>query len=692
MNQSTKQTQLPVFFVWSVTVICIIPIFSNFLGIDFGNANPQALDVPIHTEAHKLIQTLGGSFIHTILEWSAFIIAICIFILAFTYYQVKQDITIPLIGIALFCAGVMDAFHTLAADGLIEVIADNRNFIPFTWVICRIFHLLIMIVGIGILLNINDKAKTNKNNFAFVILISAIFGIIAYETIHYAAISEALPQMMFPDGIIKRPWDVIPLILVIFAWWFVYRPLYKKEQSIFAHAIIISTIPDIATQLHLIFGTTSLFDNHFNIAHALKILSYLIPFCGLCFDHIDIHRKAQRVKQKSEQTALALKRSEDQMRAIVDTALNGIITINTHGIISSFNAFAEKMFGYMAMEVIGKNVNILMPEPYHSNHDKYLSRYLITGQTKIIGIGREIVGLHKNGSTFPAYLSVSEIKFQNEHLFVGVIVDMTKRKQIEADLIQAKEEAERANRAKSEFLSVISHELKTPLTVILGYSSVLLKSENLPIAKELLTVSKEKKQCTTELQKLLNMFATMGSKIDYSGKHLLTLIDDLLDISKIEAGKVTLNLQFLPVDQIVKSVTESMQIRANEKGIELNVSVISEMVLADEIRLREILINLIENAIKFTDKGTVSISVQKIKPYIQFQICDAGCGIPFNQQDTIFEKFKQVDSSSTRKAGGTGLGLAISKRLIELHGGKIFVESEIGIGSTFIFTIPINKK
>jgi len=228
--------------------------------------------------------TLSGSFTHTILEWSAFCTAIFTVTLSLVYFYLMRDPVIPIIGIALFFAGCMDAFHTLASDRLIQGAADSQNLIPFTWAICRLFNALILIAGAAVLLNTNQK-KLNKG-VGSIAFMSLGCSLIAYGIIYYCAHSTTLPTTIFPESLMKRPWDVAPLILFILAGSIVFPNLYQKYPSWFCGALLLSVIPQITTQLHMVFGSTALFDNHFNIAHFLKIVAYLVPFGGLILDYI----------------------------------------------------------------------------------------------------------------------------------------------------------------------------------------------------------------------------------------------------------------------------------------------------------------------------------------------------------------------------------------------------------------------
>jgi PAS domain S-box-containing protein len=365
-----------------------------------------------------------------------------------------------------------------------------------------------------------------------------------------------------------------------------------------------------------------------------------------------------------------LRESKEQARTIVRTVVNGILTINQHGLIEFFNPAAEKIFGYSEKEVIGQNVKILMPEPYHSEHDNYLNNYVRTGQAKVIGIGREVTGKRKNGTPFPMELAVSEMHYSDkERKFVGIVTDITERKNAEKMLIEAKVKAEDANRLKSEFLNTMSHELRTPLTVMLGNLPLLTDPSDLPEADEI---------------------AEIAQDIEDSGKHLLTLINDLLDLSKIEAGKMKLTMASFSVASVFEDMSiAAMKKMVENKGMGFDIQFENISITADPVRLKQILFNLLGNAIKFTDAGKISINVTQDKGMACFSIQDTGCGIKEEDLPYIFEVFRQVDGSSKRAASGTGLGLAITKRLVELHKGQITVTSQLEVGSRFTFSIPI---
>ncbi len=308
--------KLPKALIWLVWLICLLPFTLNLLGMDFASPAPPDLELikqAIPSDAKEIMfRTLAGSFVHTILEWSAFCAAIITVILSFTHFKIQADATTPILGVTLFCAGMMDAFHTLAADRLIEAVADNRNLIPFTWALCRLANALLTIIGISIFML--DKSKKISRSFSFVISISFGFGLLSYTVIKICAISEQLPQTLFPQSLITRPWDVLPLVLFMISGVFIYPAFYKKHPSLFSHALAISTIPNIATQIHMAFGSSALFDNHFNIAHFLKIIAYLVPLAGLILDYIYTYSQLETTNKKFLHEILERQQAEAKLK------------------------------------------------------------------------------------------------------------------------------------------------------------------------------------------------------------------------------------------------------------------------------------------------------------------------------------------------------------------------------------------
>lgn len=291
-----------------------------------------------------------------------------------------------------------------------------------------------------------------------------------------------------------------------------------------------------------------------------------------------------------------------------------------------------------------------------------------------IFVSGKVLGSFNIYSAEPNFFNKSEIQLLEEVTSdIGYAIEMIenekKRRQAEEELVIAKEKAEESDRLKSAFLANMSHEIRTPLNSIIGFSELM---------------------CNPEFDQSLELeFAQM---INASGNNLLSIISDIMDLSKIEAGQVQVNYGKISVNQLLIDIRKEYSFRAGEKGIELRLEPfdpkLNLQIETDEIKIRQILINFIGNAIKFTDRGFIAVGALAVGDTVQFQVKDTGIGIPLQYHHTIFERFRQLESPNTRKYGGNGLGLAISKGLVELLGGTIWMESEPGVGSTFYFTVP----
>ncbi len=362
----------------------------------------------------------------------------------------------------------------------------------------------------------------------------------------------------------------------------------------------------------------------------------------------------------------SLEDREQRLRALVSTAVDGVMIIDANGTVQEYNPACEQLFGYREDEVVGRNVKMLMPSPYREEHDEYLSRYRTTGNKRIIGIGREVEGRRKDGTTFPMELSVGEARPGGQQVFVGIIRDITARKSAEQSLRVAKEQAESASHAKSRFLANMSHEIRTPMNAVLGYTQLIETDPDMP-----------------------DKYRRPLKAIHSAGNHLISLIDDILDLSKIEAGVMELDARDFDLGDLTEDISGMFAIRCEQKGLTWreDVHIGERAVRADDRKLRQILINLLGNSVKFTDRGVISLKVEQSGQRYTFSVEDTGPGITEDAQERIFEPFQQAEEGEAK--GGTGLGLAITRRHIELMGGSLSLESTPGEGSCFRFELEL---
>lgn len=491
--------------------------------------------------------------------------------------------------------------------------------------------------------------------------------------------------------------------------------------------------------------------------------------------------------------------NETRLKAILETAVDGIITISDHGIVQGYNPAAERILGWSADEVIGNNIKMLMPEPDQSRHDDYLSNYKKTHYASIIGSGRELLALHKNGTHVPIRLGVGEVKLndsttlyvgfltdishrhkiekelrQNEKqlsslmnnmpgvafrcrldkdwsmLYIndavealtgwtanaflnrtihlgdlihpedapiaeallsnpernktytieyrlqhrkghtvwildrgtfhisnddnepdwidGLLFDISERRQMEEILREAKVKAEAAAEAKASFMANMSHEIRTPMNAIIGFSDILSHTS------------------------LDNDQSKYLKSISNSAKSLLHLLNDILDSAKLEKGKLDLEEMDFSLYELIDTVISTLWIQARTKNLSLNLQIEKDVGIyyyGAPDRIRQVLMNLLGNALKFTEKGEINLHVYLEHSSVHFDIIDTGIGISQDRLDAIFAPFTQADASMSRRYGGTGLGTTISKQLVELMGGQIYATSTGGEGSTFGFSLPL---
>jgi PAS domain S-box-containing protein len=381
----------------------------------------------------------------------------------------------------------------------------------------------------------------------------------------------------------------------------------------------------------------------------------------------------------SDPAAQAEAKAESRFRELLEVAPDSIIEVDRNGSIILCNAATEKLFGYSREELLGRPVEALIPEGTCSVHQKHRADYWSRPVTRPMGKGLTLHAQRKDGTRFPVEISLSPVRSDDGFRVTAIIRDVTDRmiaeEQIRAvnqQLQQRNQEVERANRLKSEFLASMSHELRTPLHTILGFTELLEEEVDGPL---------------NERQR------RFISHVHQDAQHLLELINDILDLSKIEAGKMELRFEVFGAHQAVEEVVASLQGRASAKSINVTNCVAPECaVRADRVRFKEIFYNLLSNAVKFTlEGGRVVIGCSMGDASVCFSVKDSGIGIAKQEQASIFDKFYQVGSTTKGVREGTGLGLAITKQLVEMHGGIIRVESESGQGSTFSFTVPVER-
>jgi PAS domain S-box-containing protein len=377
-----------------------------------------------------------------------------------------------------------------------------------------------------------------------------------------------------------------------------------------------------------------------------------------------------------EQVERNLRLSESKLHSIFKSVPEAIVVANAQGHIVQCNDATAAIFDYPMQAIMGQRVNMLMADDAQGWHEQYLGQYLDTGEKKLLNIPRVLQGRRRDGSLFPLRLTISETRLDAEHFFIGVMQDFTAIQSAQDLLVDAKEKAEQANRMRGEFLANMSHEIRTPMNGIVGMTELALDTTDHLQQKEFLGLARD------------------------SAHHLLQIINEILDFSKIEAKALELELLEVSPVQLVRHTARSLEQLARAKGIDLQLDTgtdIPGLLWLDPVRIRQVLTNLIGNAIKFTEQGRVVVKTRwqpELDPSmgtLHISITDTGIGFDPARTEALFSPFTQADGSVTRSFGGTGLGLAITRSLLQLMGGNITAEGRPGQGATFAATLPAKK-
>ena len=376
------------------------------------------------------------------------------------------------------------------------------------------------------------------------------------------------------------------------------------------------------------------------------------------------YAKLARDMTEQKQADDALRESESRLRSILDTVPDAIVIIDEQGLIESFSPAATRLFGYTEEQVTGQNVKILMPQPYRDQHDGYLSHFRATGEKRVIGTGRTVVGQRQDGTTFPMELAVAEARGGERRLFTGFVRDMTERHRVEAELKEAKAMAEAANLAKSDFLSSMSHELRTPLNAILGFAQLMESDTPKPTLNQTMSID----------------------QILQAGWYLLTLINEVLDLSLIESGKMTLSPEPVSAAEVLSHCQAMMEPLARRRGITMTFQEIDPrcMVLADKTRFQQVLVNLLSNAIKYNRlNGSITVGCVASAPgLVRISVTDTGMGLTAEKIQQLYQPFNRLGQEVSIEQG-TGIGLVVTKRLVEAMRGTIGVDSTVNVGTVF---------
>ncbi len=627
----------------AVVLLALAPAFlKSSVGVERGSAIP-------------------AEFLHLLLEWTSASAALVVAILASARFLIRRDPVSLVVASVMFLSVPLESLHAVAAIGPAPTVERT----VWTWTLARLFTALSLTAGIG-LLGVGGELR-QRGRLSVVLVWSLGVGAIVLS----GAISgdRDLPQALHPDFWATRPWELAPFVLFAVGGLFVFPRLHSIQPTMLSRALVLGAVPHIACEFQVAFFSRALFDANFYGAHLQKILAYAIVFLGLVFDYIQAQRREEvatldlvktreKLSEETQQAQVArlelerelgerlrIEEAQLMLQKAVETASFGVTLTDLEGRIVYVNRGDAVMHGYRPQELLGKDARLYgrgtLPTPQEPPRIRFWDR--------------ESVNIRKDGTRFPVRL-ISDWVSNPGGEPIGLLT-------ICEDISERRE----AERIKEDFLSTVSHELRTPLTSIVAALG-LLESNRLRPAPER---------------------ARELSAIAYrNSNRLLKLIDDLLDLQKLKAGRMGFHLEPLEVHSVLQSAIGEIRSFAESRTVRLELSeqLSGATVLADRDRLLQVFANLLSNAIKYSAPGNearVEVAVKEKGRGVCVSVADQGPGIPEERLATLFVPFSQVHAPSAPRQEGTGLGLSIVKRLLEGMNGTITVESRVGFGTTF---------
>ncbi len=596
---------------------------------------------------------------HTIIEMVGTTIAFTIFTIGWNTRQLSRNNFLLFLAIGYLVVGIFSILHTLSYEGTGLFTEYGHNLPTQFWTASSFIRSITLFIA-TVFIKKNKKINSKLLFFIFLLIASLINLSIFFD--------------LFPDCYTENvgvtPFKMISsyLICVIFiiSGYILWKKRNLFDKNIF-NFIIYSVIFIILSELSFTFYSDTY--GFFNLlGHYFMLISLLSIYYSLIYETLTkpFRKMFMYVNDYAEQ----LDQKNDELRIkdkAIESSYNGIVFINCRGVITYVNKTFLKLLSYQkSKELIGRTAR-----SFFSDKNKYDE---IEDELKLKGSWHgELLAIRRDNSYSNVYITVNYVYSEEGKpiCIMASFIDITKRKKTEIELLKAKKNAEEASMAKSNFLANMSHEIRTPMNGILGFLHLL---ENTQLNQEQ---------------------AEYTSNIKTSTETLLTVINDILDVSKIESGKMELDHQSFDLYKAIHKSIIPFTAKAEEKGIQLNHHLknnVPQYVFGDEHKLRQVISNLVNNAVKFTDVGNISINVERLSTgMIQFTIEDTGVGMSKNTLSKIFQPFTQGDVSSTRRYGGTGLGLTICKSVIEMMGGSIQVYSEENKGTKFIFTVHLKE-
>ena len=671
---------LPPPLAWTIVAICVLPSFLILGGVDLGT-DLAAGSSPNAGGDLALLSILRGSFLHTLAEWTAVCVALMTAMLALLHFRNTSNPITSVLFVALLVAACADVVHILLAGRTFAPLVAESGAVPVSWALSRIYFTTILVLGVAGQLR-GDLTQTPRiaGRGAILRLVTlatavSVLGILVLAGTYGIAVSR---ESVFPDQIVTHPLDIIPLVLLIVGVASLFPVLHRRAPSIFSHSLLLMTLPAVATEIHMGFGSSTLYDAHYNSAHFLKVVTYLVPLLGLAFDYARTYERNVIARVRLENEMRVRAETQDQLwgteatnEAVLASVLDAIVTVDARGHIEAFNPAAETMFGYDAAEAVGRPATVLAGEDWKPALGGLVDRSMASKDGDLLSTHFDMEAVRSDRSSFPVELTISEFEVEGLVRCALVLRDMTDhRRASEAlaeqarQLRQRTQELQRSNQELEKFAYVASHDLQEPLRMVYSFADVLASH--------------------------------LGDSLDDSGKQYMSfiqdgvtrmrsLIADLLTFSRV--GGPTVKHAPIPLDKALERALDNLQGSIEETGAIVHIDPLPR-VRAEPSEIAQVLQNLIGNALKFRgDKvPEVRISAERRDNLVCVVVEDNGIGVDMQYAERIFVLFQRLHTRD--RYPGTGIGLALCRKIVERYGGTIQVESKEGSGATFRFTLP----
>lgn len=589
----------------------------------------------------------SGAQFHFTLEAMAALTALIVGALALMRFYSGEESTFLFIGSGFIGAGFLDGYHAIVSSpGLTPYMASGPDaLMPWSWFASRQF--LAIFLFLGWLAWLRQRRLGQDPGYAAntVYVFVAVFTVAVFVFLAFAP----LPHAYSPDFFLHRPGEFGPAVFFLLALiGYLRKGDWRREA--FDHWLVISLIIGLAGQAVFMPFSSHLFDLEFDAAHGIKLASYVCVLIGLMVSIYTASRDGDA--------------NVTRIGAILDTVYDAIILIDQRGTVQSFNPAAERTFGYSAAEVVGQNVRMLMASHDAERHDRYIGNYLATGEAKIIGLGREVIGRHKGGDEIPIELAITEMRLDNVPMFVGSCRDISERKAAERQISERTRELEIANAELDAFAYSVSHDLRAPLRGMDGFSQALLEDYG---------------------DKLDDVARDYLGRISAAGRRMGQMIDDILTLSR--ATRQEMHIQDVDLSAQARELVS--ELKARDTGRNVHIEVAPDLTArGDRKLLRIVLDNLINNAWKYTgntEAAHIEFGSYRDDTNTVYFVRDNGAGFDMEYAGKLFGIFQRLHS--TTEFEGTGVGLATVARLIRRHGGRVWAEGRVNEGATLYFTL-----